>query len=87
MFTNSRRHGGGSIEGRELPRVPWEPACGLGAIARVLRRHGHVVYATDLVDYDSPDQDESGWDFLLERQLPRRAAPTGRRRGSPDRAE
>ncbi len=52
------------------PTVLWEPACGPGAIVRVLRRHGHVVYATDLVDYNSPDQDESGWDFLLERQLP-----------------
>ena len=53
-----------------LPVGLWEPACGPGAIARVLRSHGHVVYATDLVDYDSSDQDESGWDFLLERQLP-----------------
>lgn len=53
-----------------LPHVIWEPACGPGAIARVLRAHGHVVYATDLVDYQSPDQDEAGWDFLLERQLP-----------------
>ncbi len=40
-----------------LPRVIWEPACGPGAIVRVLRRHGHAVYATDLVEYDSPDQD------------------------------
>jgi hypothetical protein len=54
----------------QLPRVLWEPACGPGAIVRVLRRRGHVVYATDLVDYASPDQDESAWDFLLERQLP-----------------
>jgi hypothetical protein len=37
---------------------------------RALRDHGHTVYATDLVPYDSPDQDESGWDFLLEQQLP-----------------
>lgn len=53
-----------------LPTAIWEPACGPGSIARVLRQHGHVVYATDLVDYDSPDQDQSGWDFLMERQLP-----------------
>ena len=33
-----------------FPTVLWEPACEPGAIVRVLRRHGHVVYATDLVD-------------------------------------
>lgn len=54
----------------KLPTTLWEPACGPGSIARVLREHGHVVYATDLVDYTSPDQDEVGWDFLLEFQLP-----------------
>jgi hypothetical protein len=53
-----------------LPDVIWEPACGPGAIVRVLRAAGRHVYATDLVDYSSPDQDESGWDFLSERQLP-----------------
>jgi hypothetical protein len=53
-----------------LPTGIWEPACGPGAIARVLRDAGHVVYATDLVDYSSPDQDEDGWDFLTERQCP-----------------
>jgi hypothetical protein len=44
----------------------WEPACGPGAIARVLRAAGHEVWATDLVDYESPDQDQSGIDFLME---------------------
>ncbi len=53
-----------------LPPVIWEPACGPGAIARVLRGAGHVVYATDLVDYASPDQDEARWDFLSEQQCP-----------------
>lgn len=53
-----------------IPDVVWEPSCGPGAIVRVLRASGRVVYATDLVDYDSPDQDESGWDFLMQRQLP-----------------
>jgi hypothetical protein len=28
----------------------WEPACGDGAIAKELARHGHSVHATDLVD-------------------------------------
>jgi hypothetical protein len=58
------------LSAETIPACVWEPACGPGAIVRVLRRHGHVVYATDLVDYNSPEQDESGWDFLLERQLP-----------------
>lgn len=53
-----------------LPAVIWEPACGPGVIVRTLRAAGHQVYATDLVDYASPDQDCSGWDFLMERQLP-----------------
>jgi len=53
-----------------VPMSVWEPACGPGAIARVLRGAGRRVLATDLVDYASPDQDHFGWDFLLERQLP-----------------
>lgn len=53
-----------------LPNIIWEPACGPGAIVGVLRRCGHQVYATDLVDYESPDQDCSGWDFLMETQIP-----------------
>jgi hypothetical protein len=58
------------LRAEKLPEVIWEPACGPGAIVRVLRGAGHQVYATDLVDYSSPDQDESKWDFLSERQLP-----------------
>jgi hypothetical protein len=54
----------------KLPETIWEPACGPGVIVRALRAAGHQVYATDLVDYNSPDQDCAGWDFLLERQLP-----------------
>lgn len=53
-----------------LPEIIWEPACGPGAIVRLLRTAGKVVYATDLVDYESPDQDQSGWDFLMETQTP-----------------
>jgi hypothetical protein len=33
-----------------LPRRIWEPACGAGAIARVLEQAGHGVIATDLAD-------------------------------------
>lgn len=53
-----------------LPYRIWEPACGPGAIARVLRAAGHVVTATDLVDYQSPDMDFAGRDFLMERSAP-----------------
>ena len=52
---------------KPLPQTIWEPACGPGAIVRVLRDAGHRVIATDLVDYRSPDQDHAGRDFLLER--------------------
>lgn len=44
----------------------WEPACGRGAIVRVLQERGHRVWATDLVDYGVPEQDMAGRDFLLE---------------------
>jgi hypothetical protein len=54
----------------KLPGCIWEPACGPGSIVRSLRGAGHMVYATDLVDYDSPDQDEAGWDFLMEQKSP-----------------
>lgn len=58
------------LRAENLPDVIWEPACGPGAIVRVLRASGRQVYATDLVDYNSPDQDSAGWDFLMETQLP-----------------
>jgi hypothetical protein len=58
------------LKAEQIPAVVWEPACGPGAIARVLRAAGHVVHATDLVDYRSPDQAASGIDFLLEQRAP-----------------
>lgn len=50
-----------------LPSRIWEPACGPGAIVSVLRRAGHSVLATDLVDYGCPDA-QAGVDFLMESQ-------------------
>jgi hypothetical protein len=41
----------------------WEPACGLGAISRVLEKHGHRVISTDLVDRGFGT---SRIDFLME---------------------
>jgi hypothetical protein len=48
----------------------WEPACGRGAIANVLRAHGHTVVCTDLVDYGLDPMARYGVDFLNESQLP-----------------
>jgi hypothetical protein len=47
----------------------WECACGDGAIVRPLRRAGHEVVATNLIDYGCPDS-TSGVDFLMERRAP-----------------
>lgn len=53
----------------DLPHRLWEPACGKGAISRVLLAKGHTVMSSDLVDrgFGNP-----GWDFLMES-----VAPTG----------
>lgn len=50
-----------------LPHFIWEPACGPGAIVRVLRERGHRVWATDLNDYFCPESDYK-IDFLMEWQ-------------------
>jgi hypothetical protein len=52
-----------------LPHCIWEPACGRGAIVNVLRRHGHKVFASDLVDYGLEDS-EARVDFLMETIAP-----------------
>jgi hypothetical protein len=49
----------------QLPHGIWEPACGPGAIVKVLREAGHVVVASDLNDWNCPAS-ESGIDFLME---------------------
>lgn len=54
----------------KLPENIWEPACGPGSIVRTLRAEGYRVMATDLIDYQSPDQDHYDWDFLLQTGLP-----------------
>lgn len=51
-----------------LPTNIWEPACGRGAIAKVLVKHGHSVTSTDLVDYG---YGLSGVDFLMEWRAPK----------------
>ena len=49
----------------KVPHRVWEPACGPGAIVRVLRAHGHDVFASDLVDYGDPTHFYRR-DFLME---------------------
>ena len=52
-----------------LPLHLWEPAAGRGAIVNVLRAAGHVVLASDLVDYGDPTHFPRR-DFLMERKVP-----------------
>jgi hypothetical protein len=48
----------------------WEPACGRGAIANVLRAHSHTVVCTDLIDYGIDPTARYGVDFLEMTELP-----------------
>ena len=57
------------LRAERLPKWIWEPACGRGAIVRVLRNAGHEVVATDLVAYGSPDS-ASQIDFRIEHRSP-----------------
>lgn len=50
-----------------FPKVVWEPACGYGAICRVLIKAGHTVYASDFVDYGVG---LGGMNFLAARTAP-----------------
>jgi hypothetical protein len=50
-----------------LPHRIWEPAAGRGAIARVLRDHGHAVIASDIYDYGNL---HFVGDFLAQKQMP-----------------
>lgn len=34
----------------------WEPACGEGNLSEVLKKHGHEVYSTDLIDRGYQDE-------------------------------
>ena len=43
----------------------WEPACGDGAMSKVMESQGYEVYSTDLINRG---YGQSGIDFLLERQ-------------------
>jgi ParB-like chromosome segregation protein Spo0J len=47
----------------QFPTTIWEPACGDGAISRVLAEAGHTVISTDLIDRGFGN---GGIDFLAE---------------------
>lgn len=49
-----------------LPQKIWEPACGEGHIAEVLREYGHKVVASNLIDRG---HGETGVDFLATTEL------------------
>src|SRR5262249_57363118 len=55
------------LQVERLPRRIWEPACGPGAIVRVLRNAGHEVYASDIADYGEND---ATLDFLTATEMP-----------------
>jgi hypothetical protein len=57
------------LRAERLPHRLWEPCAGHGNIVDVLRRHGHQVIGSDLIDYGRPDF-FSGRDFLLESKMP-----------------
>jgi hypothetical protein len=51
----------------KIPHCIWECAAGRGAIARVLREHGHAVIASDIFDYGGL---HFVGDFLAQEQMP-----------------
>jgi hypothetical protein len=57
------------LRAEQLPHRIWEPACGPGAIAKVLRETGRFVVARDLHDWGCPES-ESGINFLQETRPP-----------------
>lgn len=56
------------LRAEKITRVVWEPACGRGAIGRVLQAAGHTVYASDLIDYG---YGSGGINFLTARRAPK----------------
>ena len=60
-----------AVEGERIPRRLWEPACGDGAISRVLEAAGYDVLSSDIADYGFGC---SGVDYL---KAPRRNSVDG----------
>lgn len=57
------------LEVENVSMLCWDPACGPGAIVRVLRASGRAVIAHDLSDWGCPDS-IAHRDFLMERTAP-----------------
>lgn len=56
------------LEAEKFCPVIWEPACGEGHISEVLKKHGHIVTSTDLVDRGYGDiSDFLNSDFKVEK--------------------
>jgi hypothetical protein len=61
------------LQHEALPPRLWEPAAGRGAIARLLRQHGHTVIATDIRAWPGAHRMvKPGFDFLAQRRAPKR---------------
>jgi hypothetical protein len=58
------------LRAETLPQRLWEPACGRGAMVRALRGAGFSVFSSNLIDYDTPDQDAAHQDFLEQQAAP-----------------
>jgi hypothetical protein len=56
------------MRAERLPHRIWEPACGPGAIVKVLREAGHEVIASDIKDYGCPNSTTA--DFLTTTRAP-----------------
>lgn len=49
------------LPAEQVPHRVWEPACGPGAIAKVLRETGRFVVARDLHDWGCPASELGAW--------------------------
>ena len=58
------------LEGERLPHCLWEPACGDGAIVRVLESSGCDVLASDIHAYDGRPEDSMIYDYLAMPPVP-----------------
>jgi len=57
-----------SIE--KLPNYIWEPACGDGAISRVLTKAGKIVFSSDIFDYGFISNETGNeWDYFKNAPL------------------
>jgi hypothetical protein len=57
-----------ALEGDRIPNIIWEPACGDGAIVRILREAGKTVVCSDIQDYGFPGT--AKLDFFRASEIP-----------------